>query len=431
MFHPLEETQDPENENDDTQLKDLLYKEVVVETEAPASPQSNGNIVPSTIQQTPPKSPKSESTLSPAAEQPIIAVNKTASIDAETIIKQLEVEASKESEKETPADNAAVEPVKPVIEAEPVLAPSPVDIDPEVSVAADEEKPAIEQVALEVSVPASSEETLVSASQPESPSTEKPEVSGEGKPDISSEGKPEISDEGKPEISDVVAKPANPEVSAPETDGVKLEAESVSVVVDDSPAEPEEVSTPALEVSTEEPETPAPAPVEISQEVPKVEEKPQAEVEAPGSDSPQAVEPSQSVVVVTTTEEEVISPDGSSSTTTTITEVVTIVDDKASIEIPASAASEVPVEAETKTTSEEIIVNEVVPVSPPSTSEDVSSPKTVESAQVVIEDNKEVTGGDKTNSTVADVEDLDIPSLDTGNSSLMDDITMELASSSP
>ena len=415
MFHPLEETQDPENENDDTQLKDLLYKEVVVETEAPASPQSNGNIVPSTIQQTPPKSPKSESTLSPAAEQPIIAVNKTASIDAETIIKQLEVEASKESEKETPADNAAVEPVKPVIEAEPVLAPSPVDIDPEVSVAADEEKPAIEQVALEVSVPASSEETLVSASQPESPSTEKPEVS----------------DEGKPEISDVVAKPANPEASAPETDGVQLEAESVSVVVDDSPAEPEEVSTPALEVSTEEPETPAPAPVEISQEVPKAEEQPQAEVEAPGSDLPQAVEPSQSVVVVTTTEEEVISPDGSSSTTTTITEVVTIVDDKASIEIPASAASEVPVEAETKTTSEEIIVNEVVPVSPPSTSEDVSSPKTVESAQVVIEDNKEVTGGDKTNSTVADVEDLDIPSLDTGNSSLMDDITMELASSSP
>ena len=505
MFHPLEETQDPENgnEDEDTQLKDLLYKEVVVETEAPASPSSssqpNGNVLPSAILSSP-KSPKSEDKKPPSprlSPDPIVANNKTASIDAETIIKELEVEANKDSEK--PAPVALVEPVKPVVETEPVPA-SPVVVDPPSStlrqprhssdeeddlvklqsVVVDEEKPVDEQV----SVPVSSEETLVSASQPESPSTEEPEVSDVAKPEVSDEEKPEISDEEKTEVSDVVAAP---EVSEPEPDAVKLEVESgTSVVVDDSPlTEPEVVSTPALTVDDEEtspatvevvsisvpaesePETPAvvgepetpeglrsESPVEITQEEPKTSEvvvpRPDSTAEVTEEievvESSQAVEPSQqSVVVVTTTEEEVISPDGSSSTTTTITEVVTIVDDKASIEIPAESTTSEVVYVD-EVVSEEVDVDEkVIPVSTPSTPEDVAAaPKTVETTPVVIvvEDNKEVTGDDKTDSVdvvVApiatadnDVEDLDIPSLDSGNgSSLMDDITMELASSSP
>ena len=176
MFHPLEETQDPENgnEDEDTQLKDLLYKEVVVETEAPASPSSssqpNGNVLPSAILSSP-KSPKSEDKKPPSprlSPDPIVANNKTASIDAETIIKELEVEANKDSEK--PAPVALVEPVKPVVEAEPVPA-SPVVVDPPSStlrqprhssdeeddlvklqsVVVDEEKPVDEQVSVPVS----------------------------------------------------------------------------------------------------------------------------------------------------------------------------------------------------------------------------------------------------------------------------------------
>ena len=554
MFHTLDETQDPENEGDDedTQLKDLLYREEVVETEVPATPaQPNGNFVPS--EEVKPKTPTPfeekppTPTLSPPQQQQSIA-NKTASIDAETIIKELEVEANKDPEESTPS---IVEPVQPSIEATSASLPVEVEVpQPEVPVVVESPagKPEAPAVELEIQAPDVSSvavaEPEVSTPQPENLSSE-PEFSAEAKPETDaaelevSASEPAISvvvddspssspateshavepesqtqpeglstetpavevvsiptpeeQEHAPETPSLevshetpktpeaisieapavevvsVSAPAeqelepenpSPEVSheTPKTpEAISIEAPAVEVVSVSAPAEQEvEPETPSPEVSHEtpktpeaisieapavevvsvsapaeqepEPETPSPA-AEVSHEAPKTPEA--ISVELPESQSPDVEE---SPVLVTTQEVISLSEEKSGSSTIEVTIVETSVETK--ITTPASEVE--PKASEAKQPDENNArqgeISEATPEIP-NAPEDAASPKTVESPVAAVAVDTNVTAVDKTDSVAvvktAEVEDLDIPSLDTGNSSLMDDITMELAASSP
>uniref|UniRef100_A0A7M5WUP5 PH domain-containing protein n=1 Tax=Clytia hemisphaerica TaxID=252671 RepID=A0A7M5WUP5_9CNID len=406
MFHKLEEKpkEDQDEEDDeDVELKDLLYKEVEVETEAPAkSPSPKPTPIP---------------VVEPVAKQVIQTKEreneKTASIDAETIIKEME-EKTKENEEPTPEPALVVAPVsvepepvkklEPVVlpvsvEPEPVETPEPVEeskapvAEPEAS--SDETEEAIE-VAKKLESPAQSDAPAVeSPTQPESPTEPEPV---EAKVPVIDEAAPE------PPKAEPVVEIQSEEEKLPEQEPLEVQGkeevvcEVRSPVTEDVQLVPveESVSIVPTAEESEQPES-SDAPVEESNDV----ESPTASVE----EESKIVEPAQ--------------PEASEIVEITTTEVVVVESNETKSAVNTDDA---PV-AQSEVNLEDSPVIEK------------SAPVVDNSENVVIETKTENVNGDivitetitTTTTSTVEVDDLDIPSLDSGNSSLMDDITFELA----
>jgi len=410
MFHKLDENKDVEGEDDeDVDLKDLLYKEVEVETEVqPEDQLVNGQPEASAA----PPQPVQESVILKSKKLEPESRNKTASIDAETIMKELE-EKTKEDQ-DSPADQSAVgdEP-KPVLVASE--APKAV---PEIVI--DDEQEA-DLKPEPVMVKSESPETLP---EPEVEKPEAPEALPE--PEVEQPEAPEV----QPEVT-VVASEASQDVpniviveSQPEPE-IDERTEASEPIVPEAPKFNEVVE------ETNEPVIPS-EPVLVQPKAPET----QPEIINVVSEAPKDV-----VVAVVEEADKPEAPEAQSEEQVVVEVEDSKVPEAEQIQI---SAAEVDDDVQTKSQHEEecaveaAVVREVVEETvtrvehneKSNSSDDETQVETITVTQTV-EDGVVVSETtETTTTTTVEVDDLDIPTLDSGNSSLMDDIKMELTNGS-